>query len=98
VGPWVGEMAGEVGDSIWPPTKEEAHQRVVSTGGAARLEGNGGEGWHPVVGVSGSRLGKVVGTRAVIGATSMERVGDRRRLVPVTPSRRKWMAARCRVA
>jgi hypothetical protein len=25
VGPWVGEMAGEVGDSIWLPAKEEAH-------------------------------------------------------------------------
>jgi hypothetical protein len=24
-------MAGEVGDSIWSPVKEEAHQRVVST-------------------------------------------------------------------
>jgi hypothetical protein len=31
VGPWVGEMAGEVGDPIWSPVKEEAHQRVVST-------------------------------------------------------------------
>jgi hypothetical protein len=25
VGSWVGEMASEVGDSIWPPAKEEAH-------------------------------------------------------------------------
>jgi hypothetical protein len=25
VGLWVGEMAGEVGDSILPPAKEEAH-------------------------------------------------------------------------
>jgi hypothetical protein len=32
VGPWVGEMAGEVGDSIWPLVKEKAHQRAVSTG------------------------------------------------------------------
>jgi hypothetical protein len=32
VGPWVKEMAGEVGDSIWSPVKEEAHQRAVSTG------------------------------------------------------------------
>jgi hypothetical protein len=31
-GPWVGELAGEVGDSIWSPAKEEAHQRVVSVG------------------------------------------------------------------
>jgi hypothetical protein len=35
VGLWVGEMAGEVGDSIWPPVKEEAHQSAMSTG--ARL-------------------------------------------------------------
>jgi hypothetical protein len=35
VGPWVCEMAGEVGDTIWPPAKEEAHQRAVSMG--ARL-------------------------------------------------------------
>jgi hypothetical protein len=39
VGPWVGEMDGEVGDSIWPPAKEEAHQRVVSIG--ARLDQRG---------------------------------------------------------
>jgi hypothetical protein len=39
VGSWVGEMAGEVGDSIWPPTKEEAHQRVASMG--ARLSWRG---------------------------------------------------------
>jgi hypothetical protein len=32
VGPWVGEMADEVGDSIWSLVKEEAHQRSVSTG------------------------------------------------------------------
>jgi hypothetical protein len=32
VGPWVREMANEVGDSIWSPTKEEAHQRAVSMG------------------------------------------------------------------
>jgi hypothetical protein len=32
VGPWVGEMAGEVVDSIWSPVKEEDHQRAVSTG------------------------------------------------------------------
>jgi hypothetical protein len=32
VGPWVGEMADEVGDSIWSPVKDEAHQRAVSTG------------------------------------------------------------------
>jgi hypothetical protein len=52
-------------------------------------EGNDGEGRRPVVEVSGSRLGKVVGTRAVIGAASTEHVGGRRRLVPVTPSQRK---------
>jgi hypothetical protein len=32
VGSWVGEMADEVGDSIWSPVKEEDHQRAVSTG------------------------------------------------------------------
>jgi hypothetical protein len=32
VGSWVGEMAGEVGDPIWSPVKEEAHQRAVSMG------------------------------------------------------------------
>jgi hypothetical protein len=32
VGPWVGEMAGEVGVLIWSPAKKEAHQRAVSTG------------------------------------------------------------------
>jgi hypothetical protein len=25
MGPWVREMAGEVGDTIWSPAKEEAH-------------------------------------------------------------------------
>jgi hypothetical protein len=33
VGPWVVEMAGEVGDSDWSPTKEEAHQRAAVGGG-----------------------------------------------------------------
>jgi hypothetical protein len=32
VGPWVREMAGEVGDPIWSPVKEEAHHRAVSMG------------------------------------------------------------------
>jgi hypothetical protein len=32
VGPWVGEMDGEVGKSIRSLAKEEAHQRAVSTG------------------------------------------------------------------
>jgi hypothetical protein len=40
VGPWVGEMAGEVGDPIWSPVKEEAHQRGFTTATRAR----GGEG------------------------------------------------------
>jgi hypothetical protein len=44
-------------------------------GGAARPEGNGGEGWRPVVEVSGSWPGKVVGTRVIVGAKLMERVG-----------------------
>jgi hypothetical protein len=58
-------------------------------GGATWPEGNGGEGWHPVVEVGGSRLRKVVRTRAVDRAASMERVSGRRRLVLVTPSWRK---------
>jgi hypothetical protein len=49
-------------------------------GGAARPEGNGGEGRRPVLEVGGSRLGKVVGTRAVIGAASTERVRGQRLL------------------
>jgi hypothetical protein len=43
-------------------------------GGAAWPEENCGEGWRPVVEVGGSRLGKMVETRAVIGAASTERV------------------------
>jgi hypothetical protein len=54
VGPRVGEMAGEVGDPIWSPVKEEAHQRGFTegggrkpltvgwwSGGGRRLEGRG---------------------------------------------------------
>jgi hypothetical protein len=67
-------------------------------GGAAQPEGNGGEGRRPVVEVGGSRLGKVVRTRAVIGAASTECAGGQRRLVPVTPSQWKRAAARHRVA
>jgi hypothetical protein len=57
--------------------------------GAAQPEGNIDEGWRPVVEVGGSRLGKVVGTQAVVGAASMEHISGRRRLVPVTPLR--WL-------
>jgi hypothetical protein len=32
VGPWVGEMASEVGDPIWSSVKKEAHQRAVFVG------------------------------------------------------------------
>jgi hypothetical protein len=67
-------------------------------GGTARLEGNGGEGRRPVVEVDGSRFRKVVRTRAVVGATSTDHVGGRRRLVPVTPSQQKQMVAQRRVA
>jgi hypothetical protein len=49
-------------------------------GGAAWPEGNGGEGRCPVVEVGGSRLGKMVGTRAVVGAASAECVSGQRRL------------------
>jgi hypothetical protein len=48
VGPWVREMAGEVGDSIWSLAKEEAHQRAVSTGAWLRQRGTavrGGIRW-----------------------------------------------------
>jgi hypothetical protein len=51
-----------------------------------------------VVEVGGSRLGKVVGTWAVIRAVSIERVSGQRRLVPVTPSRKKWTMGQHRVA
>jgi hypothetical protein len=48
--------------------------------GMTLLARNGGGGRRPVVGVVGSWLGKVVGTRAVVGAASKERVDGRRRL------------------
>jgi hypothetical protein len=49
-------------------------------GGVTRPEGNDGEGRRPVVEVDSSRLGKVVGTRAVVGAASTERICGQRRL------------------
>jgi hypothetical protein len=48
--------------------------------GTARPEGNGGDRRRPEVEVGDSRFGKVVGTRAVVGVASTERVGGRRRL------------------
>jgi hypothetical protein len=42
VGPWVGEMAGEVGGPIWSPVKEEAHQRGFTTVTHARGVGTTG--------------------------------------------------------
>jgi hypothetical protein len=44
-------------------------------GGVAWPEGNGGEGRRLVVEVGGSRFGKVVRTRAVVGVVLTERVG-----------------------
>jgi hypothetical protein len=46
----------------------------------ARSEGNGGEGWRSVMEVGSSQFRKVVGTRAVVGVASTERVSGRRRL------------------
>jgi hypothetical protein len=43
-------------------------------GGAAQPEGNGGEGRRPVEEVGGSWFGNVVGTWAVVGMASTERV------------------------
>jgi hypothetical protein len=60
VGPWVGEMAGEVGDPIWSPVKEEAHQRAVFTGAWLGWRGTAVRG-----GVRWWRFRKVVRTRAV---------------------------------
>jgi hypothetical protein len=98
VGLWVGEMAGEVGGLDFATGERGGSLEGSVLRGVARPEGNDGEGWRPVVEVVGSWLGKVVGTRAVDGAASMERVGGWRRLVPVTPSWQKRMAARRRVA
>jgi hypothetical protein len=74
VGSWVGEMADEVGTRFG-----HRRRRRLTRGwcprGASRSEGNDGEGRHPMVEVGGSRLRKVVETRAVVGAASTERVG-----------------------
>jgi hypothetical protein len=47
-------------------------------GGMARPVGNDSDGQCPVVEVGGSWFGKVVGTRAVVGVASTERVGGQR--------------------
>jgi hypothetical protein len=47
-------------------------------GGTEWAEGNGSEGWRPVVEVGGSWFGKVVGTRAVVGVALTECVCVRR--------------------
>jgi hypothetical protein len=61
VGSWVGEMAGEVGDPIWLPAKEEAHQRAVSTGARLGRRGTTVRGdvqwWRSVARGSGRWLG-----------------------------------------
>jgi hypothetical protein len=59
VGPWVGKMVGEVGDPIWSPAKEEAQQRVVSTGVCLGRRGTavrGGVRWWRLVARSSGRL------------------------------------------
>jgi hypothetical protein len=54
------------------------HQRGSFHGGAARPEGNGGEGQRPVVVVVGSSwFGKVAGARAVVGVVWTEGEGSR---------------------
>jgi hypothetical protein len=57
VGPWVGEMADQVGDPIWSPVKEEAHQRAVSMGAWLDRRGTTVRGgvrwWRPVAHGSG---------------------------------------------
>jgi hypothetical protein len=53
-----------------------AHQRGSFHGGAARSEGNDGEGQRPVVVIGSSQFGKVVRARAVVGVASMEREGS----------------------
>jgi hypothetical protein len=61
VGPWVGEMAGEVGDPIWSPVKEEAHQRAVFTGSWLGRRGTAVRGgvrwWRSAAHGSGRCLG-----------------------------------------
>jgi hypothetical protein len=46
VGPWVGEMAGEVGDPIWSPVKEETHQRGFTMATHMRGVGGGDHQWQ----------------------------------------------------
>jgi hypothetical protein len=98
VGSCVGEMAGEVGDSIWPLAKEEAHERVVSTGAQLNQRGTmvrgGGQWWRSAAHGSG----RWSGHGRSLGEASTERVGGRGRLVPMTPSWQKWTAAQLRVA
>jgi hypothetical protein len=65
-----GEMAGGA-------SERRAHRRGSFHGGAARSEGNGGQGRCPVVVVGSSQYGKVLGARAVAGVASMEREGSR---------------------
>jgi hypothetical protein len=48
VGLWVEEMADEVGDPIWSPMNEEAHQRALSIGawlGQRGMTVRGGVQW-----------------------------------------------------
>jgi hypothetical protein len=85
-----GAMRWGRGLERWPMRWGGGHNLVTNEGGGppqggvhggvAQPEGNGGEGRRPVLEVGGSRLGKVVGTRAVIGAASTERVRGQRLL------------------
>jgi hypothetical protein len=62
VGPRVGEMAGEVGDPIWSPVKEEAHQRGFTEGGGT-TDGSLVEWWR--ASTRGSWSGGELGQRSL---------------------------------
>jgi hypothetical protein len=68
------QCGGETGGGT---SERRAHRRGSFHGGATRLEGNCGEGRRLVVVVGGSRLGMVVGTRAIVGVASTERKSSR---------------------
>jgi hypothetical protein len=57
-------------------TERRAHRRGSFHGGTTQPEGNGGEGWRPMVVVGSSQFGKVARARVVIGVPSTEREGS----------------------
>jgi hypothetical protein len=65
------------GETVGGTSQRRAHWRGSFHGGAARPEGNGGEGRRSVVVVGSSRFEKVAGARAVVGVASMKREGSR---------------------